>query len=163
LGKNDMISIIKDIRVGDLQTGNETMENQEERFAELNQIMSEISPDDPMPWFKTAERVCKSFSAKTHKKPGVQSRVYIVLLKGANKKRPGYALYVGRTSRKPDERYIQHKDGYKASKYVKKYGVRLLPELFKHLNPMSYGESLELEANIAEALKKAGVPTYGGH
>jgi hypothetical protein len=129
---------------------------------ELLDRLNEISEDNPVAWYAKAERVCKGFSAKTHKKRGVQNRVYIVLLKGVNKRR-GYALYVGRTSHKPEVRFQQHKDGYKASKYVKKYGVRLLPELFEHLNPMSNAESAELEVSIAEALKKAGIPTYGGH
>jgi predicted GIY-YIG superfamily endonuclease len=70
---------------------------------------------------------------------------------------------VGKTNRKTEERFQQHKDGYKASRYVKKYGVCLLPDLFEHLNPMSGAEATELEASIAEALKHAGVPTYGGH
>ena len=139
------------------------MENQEDRFAELLNRINEISDSDPISWYKKAEKVCKCFSAKTHKKRGVQNQVYIVLLKGVDKKRPGYGLYVGRTTRKPEVRFQQHKDGYKASKYVKKYGVRLLPELFEHLNPMSNAESVELEVSIAEALKKAGIPTYGGH
>jgi hypothetical protein len=139
------------------------MQNQEGRFAELVNRLNELSNDDPIAWYQKAENVCKSVSAKTHKKPGVQSRIYIVLLKGVNKKLPGYALYVGKTIRKPEVRFKQHKDGYKASKFVKKYGVRLLPELFKHLNPMSAAEATELEVRIAEALKEAGVPTYGGH
>jgi hypothetical protein len=139
------------------------MENQEDRFKELLNRISEISDDNPIAWYPKAERVCKGFSAKTHKKRGVQNRVYIVLLKGVGKKRPGYALYVGRTANKPEVRFQQHKEGYKASKYVKKYGVRLLPELFEHLNPMSNTESIELEVSIAEALKKVGIPTYGGH
>ena len=130
---------------------------------ELIERLNEISDDNPISWYKEAEKVCKGFSAKTHKKPGVQNRVYVVLLKGVDKKRPGYALYVGRTMRKPEVRFQQHKDGHKASKYVRKYGVRLMPELFEHLNPMSNAESIELEASIAEALKKAGIPTYGGH
>jgi len=129
---------------------------------ELLERLNEISDDNPIAWYPKAERVCKGFSAKTHKKRGVQNRVYVVLLKDVNKRR-GYALYVGRTSHKPEVRFQQHKDGYKASKYVKKYGVRLLPELFDHLNPMSNAESIELEVSIAEALKKAGIPTYGGH
>jgi len=129
---------------------------------ELLERLNEISDDNPIAWYLKAERVCKGFSAKTHKKRGVQNRVYVVLLKDVNKRR-GYALYVGRTSHKPEVRFQQHKDGYKASKYVKKYGVRLLPELFDHLNPMSNAESIELEVSIAEALKKAGIPTYGGH
>ena len=86
-----------------------------------------------------------------------------ILLKIAGKKRSGYALYVGKTNRKTEERFQQHKDGYKASRYVKKYGVCLLPDLFEHLNPMSGTEATELEVSIAEALKHAGVPTYGGH
>jgi predicted GIY-YIG superfamily endonuclease len=139
------------------------MESREDRFKELLNRINEISDDNPIPWYPKAERVCKGFSAKTHKKRGVQNRVYIVLLEGVGKKRPGYALYVGRTANNPEIRFQQHKEGYKASKYVKKYGVRLLPELFEHLNPMSNAESIELEASIAEALKKAGVPTYGGH
>jgi len=139
------------------------MESQEDRFKELLNRINEISDDNPIPWYPKAERVCKGFSAKTYKKRGVQNRVYIVLLEGVGKKRPGYALYVGRTANNPKIRFQQHKEGYKASKYVKKYGVRLLPELFEHLNPMSNAESIELEASIAEALKKAGIPTYGGH
>jgi hypothetical protein len=139
------------------------MENQQDRFADLLNRINEISDDDPIPWYRKADRVCKGFSAKTHNKPGVKSRVYIVLLKVVSKKQSGYALYVGKTNRTPEERFHQHKDGYKASRYVKKYGIRLLPDLFEHLNPMSAAEATEFEVNIAEALKKAGVPTYGGH
>jgi len=139
------------------------MENQQDRFADLLDRINELDDNGPIPWYRKAIRVCKGFSAKTHNKPGVKSRVYIVLLKVVGKKRSGYALYVGKTIRKPEERFQQHKEGYKASRYVKKYGVRLLPDLFEHLNPMSAAEATELEVVIAEALKKAGVPTYGGH
>jgi Uri superfamily endonuclease len=139
------------------------MENQEDRFADLLNRINEISDNDPLPWYKKAARICKGFTAKTHNKPGVKSRVYIVLLKVTGKKRSGYALYVGKTIRKTEERFQQHKEGYKASRYVKKWGIQLLPDLFEHLNPMSAVEATELEVSIAEALKKAGVPTYGGH
>jgi hypothetical protein len=120
-------------------------------------------PTKSIYWYEKAETVCKSFTAKTHKKRGVQNHVYIVLLKGVANKKPGYALYVGKTIRKPEVRFQQHKNGDKASKYVKRYGIRLLPELFEHLNPMSGTEATELEVSIAEALKKARIPTYGGH
>lgn len=137
------------------------MENQQGRFADLLDRINELDDNDPITWYRKANRVCKGFSTKTHKKPGVTSRVYIVLLNVVSKKRSGYALYVGKTTRKPEERFQQHKEGYKASRYVRKYGVRLLPELFEHLNPMNAAEATELEASIAEALKNAGVPTYG--
>ena len=56
-------------------------------------------------------------------------------------------MYVGRTKHKPEVRFQQHKDGHKASKYAKKYDVRLLSELFDHLNPMSNAESVELQVS----------------
>lgn len=66
--------------------------------------------------------------------------------------------------RDPDLRFDQHKAGYKASSAVRRFGVRLLPELVEHLNPMREWESLELEAAIADAFVRAGIPWIeGGH
>jgi hypothetical protein len=45
------------------------------------------------------------------------------------------ALYVGMTGLPVDHRFENHKNGYKAARVVKKYGVRLLPDLYEHLNP----------------------------
>ncbi len=132
-------------------------------FEDLHRRLSEISDMSPIPWYSKARKVCRGFSARTHRTRGVTNRIYIVLLEGVDKKRPGYALYVGKTIREPEVRFRQHKEGYKASRYVRKYGVRLLPDLYEHLNPMSNAESVELEVSIAEALKRAGIPTYGGH
>src|SRR6266403_2353493 len=46
--------------------------------------------------------------------------------------------YVGMTGLPVDHRFENHKNGYKAARLVRKYGVRLLPDLFEHLNPMPY-------------------------
>jgi hypothetical protein len=73
-------------------------------------------------------------------------------------------LYVGQTSRDPDWRFDQHKAGYKASRPVKRFGTRLMPTLFEHLNPLQRWESLELEAGVAEAFRAVGVAwVEGGH
>lgn len=61
-------------------------------------------------------------------------------------------------------RFDQHEAGYRASKAVKRFGIRLLPELAEHLNPMMRRESLELEEALADAFRAAGVPwVEGGH
>ena len=39
-------------------------------------------------------------------------------------------VYVGMSASLPAERFEQHKQGYKAARYVKKYGVRLKPRLY---------------------------------
>jgi hypothetical protein len=54
-------------------------------------------------------------------------------------------------------RFDQHEAGYKASSAVRRFGVRLLPELVQHLNPRQGWESLELEADLAELLRAAGI------
>ena len=38
----------------------------------------------------------------------------------------------------PEERFANHKAGTKAAWVVKRYGLRLLPELYDQLNPMPY-------------------------
>lgn len=37
----------------------------------------------------------------------------------------------------PEERFAHHKAGIKYASLVKRYGIRLLPELYAHLNPMA--------------------------
>lgn len=110
-----------------------------------------------------AERVARRFQAKTLKTRGARSSVYLVLLHDA---RHGgrWGLYVGQTARDPDERFDQHKAGYKASGVVRRFGVRLLPTIVAHLNPMSAWEAVEIEAALAEALSQAGIAWIeGGH
>jgi hypothetical protein len=100
--------------------------------------------------------------------------VYVVLLDNAvlkerkvaaaNAKRdPKKAcVYVGMTGIPPIERFQNHKDGYKASHYVQKYGVRLLPELYEYLNPMPYEAACQMEKDLAEDLREQGYTVCGG-
>ncbi len=44
-------------------------------------------------------------------------------------------VYVGMTSKSPEERFKQHKEGHKAARIVKQFGTRLKPR--HHLPPMS--------------------------
>ena len=63
----------------------------------------------------------------------------------------------------PEERLANHLDGYKASFYVRRFGRRLLPELFAHLNPMPYAAAQEMERDLAEDLRQQGYTVTGGH
>lgn len=114
-------------------------------------------------WFRAAERAALQTRASTRRTRGAKHSVYVVLLH--NPLLPErWGLYVGQTSRDPDWRFDQHKLGYKASGAVRRFGARLLPGFVEHLNPMRQGESLELEASLAEAFRQAGVPwVEGGH
>jgi len=69
-------------------------------------------------------------------------------------------VYVGMTSRTPEERFDQHKRGYKSSKYAKKYGIRLRPRLFANHNPMTYGDACDMEKEKARRLRKRGYAVW---
>jgi hypothetical protein len=114
-------------------------------------------------WMLEALRAAQTLRASTKAGPGARHSIYVILLNNPRRSQP-WGLYVGQTSRDPDLRFDQHKAGYKASGPVRRFGIRLLPELVEHLNPLQQWESLELEEALAEVLRDAGVPwVEGGH
>jgi hypothetical protein len=72
------------------------------------------------------------------------------------------AVYVGMTGLPVDHRFENHKNGYKSARLVRKYGVRLLPELFEHLNPMPYEHAVQMEKDLADDLRAQGYAVCGG-
>lgn len=74
--------------------------------------------------------------------------------------RPRSCLYVGMTAHAPDVRFDQHKSGYKSGKYVKRYGLRLVPELYEHHNPLYYEDACRVEVQLAEALRNRGYAVW---
>ncbi|HEY2801757.1 MAG TPA: hypothetical protein VGI85_14290 [Chthoniobacterales bacterium] len=100
--------------------------------------------------------------------------VYVILLDDAVLKHPSIlrlnrkrdpakpCVYVGMTGLPVEHRFENHKHGYKAAWVVKKYGVRLMPELFAHLNPMPFEAAVQMETELAEDLRAAGYTVTGG-
>ena len=88
--------------------------------------------------------------------------VYVVYLR--NPKGDGKAgYYVGMTGLSPAERFENHKTGRKAARVVRKFGERLVPRLYAHLNPMPYARAVEMEGLLADSLRKRGYVVFGGH
>jgi predicted GIY-YIG superfamily endonuclease len=88
--------------------------------------------------------------------------VYVVFLR--NPKGDGRAgYYVGLTGLTPEQRFDNHKNGVKAARVVRKYGERLVPRLYAHLNPMPYDKAKAMEVALADSLRKRGFAVYGGH
>ena len=106
--------------------------------------------------------------------PELHHNVYVVLLSKAALKdlsimrrnsargpsKP--AVSVGMTGLPVDHRFENHKNGYKSARLVRKYGVRLLPELFEHLNPMPYEHAVQMEKDLADDLRAQGYAVCGG-
>lgn len=83
------------------------------------------------------------------------------LNRGRDRNKP--CVYVGMTGLDPRERLTHHLIGYKASRFAKKYGIRLLPELYEDLNPLTYDEAVIAEAGLASRLRAEGYTVVGGH
>jgi hypothetical protein len=88
--------------------------------------------------------------------------VYVVYLR--NPRGDGKAgYYVGMTGLAPEQRLQNHKAGIKAAGVVRRFGERLVPRLYAHLNPMPYAKAKEMEVTLADSLRKRGFSVYGGH
>jgi predicted GIY-YIG superfamily endonuclease len=78
-------------------------------------------------------------------------------------------LYVGMTSKTPQERFLQHKSGYinkkghkLSSNIVQKYGTYLRPSLYNHLHgvSMTQEEALRMEEKLALELRRKGYAVW---
>ena len=74
---------------------------------------------------------------------------------------PGYVegkpcVYVGMTGLDPDVRFDKHKAGIQANRYVQRFGLRLLPEIYEAYNPMDYDAARDMEVELAIDLREGG-------
>ncbi len=69
-------------------------------------------------------------------------------------------VYVGMTGLDPDVRFDKHKAGIQSNSYVRRYGVRLLPDLYEGFNPMTYDDAVAREVEIGIDLRSAGMAVW---
>ena len=77
-------------------------------------------------------------------------------------------LYVGMTSKTPQERFKQHKTGQRnhkghkiSSTIVERYGLYLRPSLYHHIDPLTTRvEGLEVEKGLALELRRRGYAVW---
>jgi hypothetical protein len=80
---------------------------------------------------------------------------------------PGYRIgfpcvYVGMTGLSPDVRFDKHKAGIQANRFVLRYGLRLLPQLYEIYNPMPYEAARDMEVELAISLREKGFGVWQG-
>ena len=70
-------------------------------------------------------------------------------------------VYVGQSIRTPCLRFEQHKEGYKSNSYARKYGIKLLPELYDKYNPIPTRRDAEnIEKMLGERLRLKGIGVW---
>jgi hypothetical protein len=100
--------------------------------------------------------------------------VYVILLDSSVLRHPSIlrlnpnrqltkpCVYVGMTGLPVEQRFENHKKGQKSAWVVKKYGLRLMPELYGFLNPMPFEAAVQMEKDLAEDLRADGYTVTGG-
>ena len=71
-------------------------------------------------------------------------------------------VYVGMTGLSPDVRFDKHMAGIQAARFVTKYGLRLLPQLYEVYNPMPYEAAREMEVERALSHNARGFGVWQG-
>ena len=65
-------------------------------------------------------------------------------------------VYIGMTGLDPDVRFDKHKAGIQANRYVQRFGLRLLPDLYEMYNPMPYDAARDMEVELAIDMRESG-------
>jgi hypothetical protein len=110
-------------------------------------------------WLSTVYEVALSFRAGRRGR----SNVYLILLDFQDRNRGPYGLYVGASGYSPAQRFDQHKAGVRAAGSVLKRGLEVLTGPTLHLQRIGRAEALRIEAQLAAALRDAGLIVEGGH
>jgi hypothetical protein len=92
-----------------------------------------------------------------------RSNVYLVLLDYQDRNRGPYGLYVGMSRYSPAQRFDQHKAGIHAAASVLRRGIEVLTGPTLHLQHIARCDALRIEAQLADALRDAGLLVAGGH
>jgi hypothetical protein len=110
-------------------------------------------------WLPTLYEVALRFTASRRGR----CNLYLVLLDFADRRRGPHGVYVGMSHYSPAQRFDQHKAGIRAAGSVLRRGIEVLIGPTLHLQRIARPEAQRIEAQLAEALRDAGLLVEGGH
>jgi hypothetical protein len=131
-------------------------------------------PDAALVVTKGSVRPRAKRTRREPREPEFHHSVYVILLKKSALREHGVArlnpkrdpakpiVYVGMTGLPIEHRFENHKHGYKSARVVERHWVKLLPELYEHLNPMPFEAAAQMEKDLAEDLRAEGYTVTGG-
>lgn len=110
-------------------------------------------------WLPMAYEVAARFQASARGR----TNIYLVLLDYSDSRDEPLAIYVGMSRYSPEQRFDQHKAGIRAAGCVLRRGLEVLTGPTAHLQNIRRREAARIEAELAEALREAGLFVQGGH
>lgn len=131
----------------------------ESLWARAPQTIPEWLPMRYIDWLGTVYEVTARFQPPRRGR----SNVYLVLLDFEDRRGHPYGVYVGMSHYKPAERFDQHKAGIRAAGCVLRRGLEVLTGPTLHLQGLARPLAARIEAQLAQALRDAGLAVEGGH
>ena len=113
----------------------------------------------PIKWLKEAREKIKEIK-NVHNKSKNLNSIYVILRNGYSIQNQTYGVYVGQTSKTPEQRFFEHKSGIKSARGLKKYGIQLLRSLWPY-GKVDSDKKLCYETKLHLTLKKV-VPKVSG-
>lgn len=153
LGKTAIES--NDIETGSFAILEAERRNRSDAHAALK-VLASVRGLPILPWLEDAYTAAASFRGSNRGR----RRVYVILLGNSSGE---YGLYVGQTGKTREERFAEHKAGYRASRHVRNHGISLLDRLHSHIDNLETAEADRIEADLANAFRMKQIWTEGGH
>ena len=142
----------------------------------VNQLRSDLAPTKTYKSKEDAKTACSKLIKKLTKQGFTVNRdtrvwnVYVIELDKTAVTNPGEGyVYVGETSRTPEERFKQHREGARNkhgrlyASVVKDHGVKLRPDLAPTTKYFNQASAKRGEKEHFELLKSKGFNVKGGH
>jgi hypothetical protein len=131
----------------------------EELWRRAAQSIPDWLPMRDIDWLPLAYEICAQFKAQARGR----TNVYLVLLDYSDSRDEPHGVYVGMSHYSAHQRFDQHKAGIRAAGSVLRRGIEVLTGPTRHLQHISRPEALRIEAELATALREAGLFVQGGH
>jgi hypothetical protein len=126
-------------------------------------VITRVLPLKNMCWAAGTNQGVDTSDLRGTGTPDRRRHLYVVLLDLPAQPDDRVWVYVGETGIATEQRFRQHLLGYRASRWVRHHGVRLMPELYEGLPTFDSRESKQAEAALGERLRAAGYGVKGGH
>ncbi len=115
---------------------------------------------EPIIWLNNARLIIKQIRKIDNKSKNLNS-IYVILRDGYSNQNLRYGVYVGETSKSPEERFSQHKSGIKSARGIPKYGIQILQSLWPY-GKVNSTKKLCYETKLNLTLKKV-IPKVSGN
>ena len=130
---------------------------------EIQSRLNEIG-HEPISWLFEARKRLSLLDFNEACNPNHMTSIYVILRDGYTRQNGRYGLYVGQTTKTPEQRFREHKLGINSGKGLSKYGIQLVRSLMWPWQKVPGAKRFLYESALHQALafNTSGGPVVAG-